>query len=250
MSQYLSGSYFCLTDRGKVRKINEDYASAHINPFGNVLMMVADGMGGANKGEVASSNVINYISHAFLSLEKEFKNEKAMSKWIYKVLKEANAKIYQKANSDKSFKGMGTTLSLVLLVKDKLLTAQVGDSRVYLFVDNKLKQITEDQTYVNYLIKSKGMPKEIAYTHPKRHELTNALGTKSRLNVDINIFDYCNERILICSDGLYNNVPENDLASIIRGNDSIDKKANQLIAFGNFNGGSDNMALILWESKN
>lgn len=250
MSQYLSGNYYCLTDKGKVRKINEDYASALINPFGNVLMVVADGMGGASKGEVASSNLVNHITHSFISLEKEFKNEKAMYKWVYKVVKEANAKIYLKANSDEKFKGMGTTLSLVLLVKDKLLTAQVGDSRVYLLVDNKLTQITEDQTYVNFLIKSKGMPKEIANTHPKRHELTNALGTKRRLNVDINVRDYHGERILICSDGLYNNVPENDMASIIRGNDSLDKKANQLIAFGNFNGGSDNMALILWESEN
>lgn len=250
MSQYLSGNYYCLTDKGKVRKINEDYASALINPFGNVLMVVADGMGGASKGEVASSNLVNHITHSFISLEKEFKNEKAMHKWVYKVVKEANAKIYLKANSDEKFKGMGTTLSLVLLVKDKLLTAQVGDSRVYLLVDNKLTQITEDQTYVNFLIKSKGMPKEIANTHPKRHELTNALGTKRRLNVDINVRDYHGERILICSDGLYNNVPENDMASIIRGNDSLDKKANQLIAFGNFNGGSDNMALILWESEN
>ena len=250
MSQYLSGNYYCLTDKGKVRKINEDYASALINPFGNLLMVVADGMGGASKGEVASSNLVNHITHSFISLEKEFKNEKAMYKWVYKVVKEANAKIYLKANSDEKFKGMGTTLSLVLLVKDKLLTAQVGDSRVYLLVDNKLTQITEDQTYVNFLIKSKGMPKEIANTHPKRHELTNALGTKRRLNVDINVRDYHGERILICSDGLYNNVPENDMVSIIRGNDSLDKKANQLIAFGNFNGGSDNMALILWESEN
>jgi len=250
MSQYLSGNYYCLTDKGKVRKINEDYANALINPFGNVLMMVADGMGGAQKGEVASKNLVKYITNEFLSLEKEFKNEKAMSKWVYKVVKEANSKIYLKANSDEKFKGMGTTLSLVLLVKDKLLTAQIGDSRVYLLIDNNLTQITEDQTYVNYLIKSKGMPKEIANTHPKRHELTNALGTKSHLNVDINIRDYHHERILICSDGLYNNVPESDLASIIRGNDSLDKKASQLIAFGNFNGGSDNMALILWESEN
>ena len=152
MSQYLSGDYFCLTDKGKVRKVNEDFASALINPFGNVLLVVADGMGGANKGEVASSNLVNHITHSFASLEKEFKNEKAMEKWIYKVIKEANSKIYLKSTSDVKFKGMGTTLSLVLLVKDKMLTAQIGDSRVYLLIDNKLEQITEDQTYVNYLI--------------------------------------------------------------------------------------------------
>ena len=250
MSQYLSGDYFCLTDKGKVRKVNEDFASALINPFGNVLLVVADGMGGANKGEVASSNLVNHITHSFVSLEKEFKNEKAMEKWIYKVIKEANSKIYLKSTSDEKFKGMGTTLSLVLIVKDKMLTAQIGDSRVYLLINNKLEQITVDQTYVNYLIKVKGQDPDIAYTHPKRHELTNALGTKARVNVDINVREYHGERILVCSDGLYNNVPLNDMTSIVKGNDSLDKKANQLIAFGNFNGGSDNMALILWESAN
>ena len=250
MSQYLSGDYFCLTDKGKVRKVNEDFASALINPFGNVLLVVADGMGGANKGEVASSNLVNHITHSFVSLEKEFKNEKVMEKWIYKVIKEANSKIYLKSMSDEKFKGMGTTLSLVLIVKDKMLTAQIGDSRVYLLINNKLEQITEDQTYVNYLIKVKGQDPDIAYTHPKRHELTNALGTKARVNVDINVREYHGERILVCSDGLYNNVPLNDMTSIVKGNDSLDKKANQLIAFGNFNGGSDNMALILWESAN
>ena len=250
MSQYLSGDYFCLTDKGKVRKVNEDFASALINPFGNVLLVVADGMGGANKGEVASSNLVNHITHSFVSLEKEFKNEKAMEKWIYKVIKEANSKIYLKSMSDEKFKGMGTTLSLVLIVKDKMLTAQIGDSRVYLLINNKLEQITEDQTYVNYLIKVKGQDPDIAYTHPKRHELTNALGTKAKINVDINVREYHGERILVCSDGLYNNVPLNDMTSIVKGNDSLDKKANQLIAFGNFNGGSDNMALILWESAN
>ena len=188
MSQYLSGKYYCLTDKGKVRKINEDSATAVTNPFGNVLLIVADGMGGANKGEVASSNLVQHIVNSFLSLEDEFKNEKAMSKWAYKVIKEANALIYQKAESSPIFKGMGTTLSLALLVKDKLLTAQVGDSRVYLLRDNGLEQVTVDQTYVNYLINVKKMPKEIASTHPRRHELTNAVGTKIRLNVDINFF--------------------------------------------------------------
>lgn len=250
MSQYLTGDYYCLTDKGKVRKVNEDYASASINPYGNILLIVADGMGGANKGEVASSILAKHIFNSFRYLDKEFKNEKAMSKWAYKVIKEANEKIYLKASSDPKFKGMGTTLSLVLLVKDKMLTAQVGDSRVYLLKDNKLEQITTDQTYVNYLINAKGMSPEIALTHPKRHQLTNAVGTKKILNVDLQIKDYHGERILVCSDGLYNNVPLKDLEAIVRGNDSLDKKANQLINFGNFNGGSDNMALILWESDN
>ena len=248
MSQYLTGKYYYLTDKGKIRNANEDFATAVINPFGNVLLLVADGMGGASKGEIASSSLGKYIVKSFLSLEEEFKNEKAMAKWVYKVVKEANQLIYQKSKSKEEYKGMGTTLSLALIMKDKLLTAQVGDSRVYLLIDKSLTQITTDQTYVNYLIRVKGMNKEIASTHPRRHELTNAVGTKERINVDIEVREYHHEKILVCSDGLYNNVPISDIESIIKGNDSLDKKANQLIAFGNFNGGSDNMALVLWES--
>lgn len=248
MSQYLSGKYYYLTDKGRVRDTNEDYVQGAINPFGNVLLVVADGMGGHNKGEYASSKLVKHIVNEFLLLEKEFKNFKAMSKWVYKVIKEANELIYNKAQKDEAYKGMGTTLSLALLVKDTMLTAQVGDSRIYLLKDNKLEQITVDQTYVNYLINIKKIDPDTARAHKDRHKLTNAIGTKEVVNVDIQEHEYHGEKILICSDGLYNNVPHDDLTSIIKGNDSLDKKSMQLIAFGNANGGSDNMALIIWES--
>ena len=247
MSLYLSGNYYCLTDKGRVRKVNEDSAQCAVNAYGNVFLVIADGMGGATKGDVASSKLVNHLIKSFRSLEEEFKNPKAAMKWLNKVIDEANAKIYKIAESDASFKGMGSTLSACLIIKDNLITAQVGDSRIYRLGD-EFEQISVDQTYVNYLINVKKLSPKEANSHPDRHKITNAVGTKANLNVDIRLFEYHGERLLLCSDGLYNNVPLKDMISILKGNDNVDKKCLQLIAFGNANGGSDNMAVIIWEA--
>lgn len=248
MSQYLSGHFFSLTDKGRVRETNEDYAQGAINAYGNVLLAVADGMGGSNKGEYASLTLVKHIIKSFLSLDKEFKNVRAMSKWLNASIRDANAIILSKGEKDPAYKGAGTTLSLCLIVKDILLTAQVGDSRIYMLEGNKLNQISVDQTYVNYLKHTQKISESEASIRPDRHKLTNAIGTKKRVNVDINFREYHKERLLLCSDGLYNNVSNSDLTSIVKGNDSIDKKCHQLIAFGNASGGSDNMAVIIWEA--
>ena len=248
MSLYLSGNYFCLTDKGRVRKVNEDSAQCAVNAFGNVFLVIADGMGGATKGDIASSKLVNHLIKAFRDLEDEFKSPKAAMKWLNKVIDEANANIYKIASSDASFKGMGTTLSACLIIKDNLITAQVGDSRIYR-LGNELEQLSVDQTYVNYLINVKKLSPQEANAHPDRHKITNAVGTKANLNVDLKTFEYHGEKLLLCSDGLYNNVPIKDMISILKGNDSLDKKCLQLIAFGNANGGSDNMAVIIWEAS-
>ena len=248
MSLYLSGNYFCLTDKGKVRKVNEDSAQCAVNAYGNVFLVIADGMGGATKGDIASSKLVNHLIKSFREVEDEFKSPKAAMKWLNKTIDEANANIYKIASSDPSFKGMGTTLSACLIIKDNLITAQVGDSRIYRLGD-EFEQISVDQTYVNYLINVKKLSPKEANSHPDRHKITNAVGTKPNLNVDINLFPYRGERLLLCSDGLYNNVPLKDMISILKGNDSLDKKCLQLIAFGNANGGSDNMAVVIWESN-
>ncbi len=249
MSNYLSGNFFALVDKGRVRKTNEDFAMGAINAYGNVLLAVADGMGGASKGDYASSTLVKYVVKEFKELAKEFKNTKSMMKWINKVVLEANKKIYSKSLKSEEYKGMGTTLSLCLIVKDHLITAQVGDSRIYRLKENELEQLSVDQTYVNYLINNNLLSIEEAKSHKDRHKLTNAVGTKKDLNIDINEYEYHHERLLLCSDGLYNNVPLTDLTSIVRGDDSLDQKAMQLIAFGNAHGGSDNMAVLIWESN-
>ncbi len=246
---YLSGNFSALIDKGRVRETNEDAALGIANAYGNILLAVADGMGGANKGEYASNKLLDSIKADFLNIEKEFTSPRTIIKWLNQVIDNANAKIYEKSIKDEAFKGMGTTLSLVMLVKDIMVTAQVGDSRIYLLKDKKLTQISVDQTYATYLLhENKISPSEVA-THKHRHKITNAVGTKARCNIDFNHYKYNREKILVCSDGLYNNIAFPIMESILIGNDSLNKKCMELIAFGNASGGTDNMAVVIWESN-
>ena len=248
MGQYLTGSFYASTDIGKVRSNNEDFADKRINAFGNVLLLVCDGMGGANKGDYASKYIGKYLCDQFVLMEDELKNEKQFEKWLYKNINEANRHIYEKSKSKEEYKGMGTTLSVAIIMKDKLITAQVGDSRIYKLDENRnLVQLSVDQTYVEHLKNSKEISQSDISSHPDRHKLTNAIGVRKSALVDLRSFNYHNETLFLCSDGLYNNVSKSDIASVLKSKEAVDRKGKQLIAFGNANGGSDNMALVIWE---
>ena len=145
---------------------------------------------------------------------------------------------------------MGTTITAVLIVKTFIVIGQAGDSRAYILKDNKLVQISEDQTYVAYLYRTGQITKEEVATHSKRHVLMNAVGIYPSLNVDITSLNYNNEAILLCSDGLYNNVSHSDIENIMKNTDSVNHKVNQLIQISNANGGSDNIAVVVWEANN
>ena len=245
---YLYGRYAFRTDLGKVRLNNEDQALALTNAKGNILLVVCDGMGGMNKGDLASASAIDYIGEAFKAKD-SFLNRFFAKAWVQKTIKEANSKIFKLASSNIKYQGMGTTLTLVLIVSDYMVVAQVGDSRAYSYRNRILDQITEDQTYVQYLYRVGKISKEEIATHPKRHVLMNALGIYPSLDLDIKIMPYMNDSILLCSDGLYNNVSDKDLFSIIKGSDSPDQKVHELISLANANGGSDNIAVVVWEAR-
>lgn len=245
----IAGNVFSITDIGKVRAANEDFAGKRLNPYGQIMMVVCDGMGGRNKGDFASNYLGNSLLDAFSDLEKPLKKPGATEKWLYQVINKANRDIYNKAQGEEEFKNMGTTLTVVILYEGHLTYAQVGDSRLYAFKDDELKQITVDQTYVKYLEHAHKISEKDLTSHPERHKLTNAIGTKYNANVDINTIPYKNERLLLCSDGLYNNLPVSDLKSVMKSHELLERKAKQLIAFANANGGSDNMAIVLWESN-
>ena len=245
---YLYGRYAFKTDVGKIRLQNEDQACALTNARGNILLVVCDGMGGSNKGDLASSATVNYISDCFKAKDR-FLNSFFARRWVMKVVKEANTRIFRTASGNEKYQGMGTTLTLVLIVNDYMVVAQVGDSRAYSFRNRILNQITEDQTYVQYLYRVGKISKEEIATHPKRHVLMNALGIYPSLDMDIKVMPYMNDTIMLCSDGLYNNVSEKDLFSIIKGSDSPDQKVHELISLANANGGSDNIAVVVWEAR-
>ena len=249
MKKYLTGRFSFRTDIGMVRLSNEDQAIALTNASGNVLLVVCDGMGGQNKGDLASSLAIHTIVTSFKN-RKGFINSYFARLWVSKAIKEANRSIYEQSQSNPNYRRMGTTVTLLLIMKDTAIMGHVGDSRCYFLKSHHdLVQMSEDQTYVGYLLRTGQITPEQALTHPKRHVLMNALGIYPSASIDIKVFPYLGEEVLLCSDGLYNNVPTEDIAAIIKGNDSIEQKVNELIAIGNKNGGSDNIAVVLWEAQ-
>lgn len=246
--KYLYGRYAFRTDIGKVRLTNEDRAIALTNTRGNILLVVCDGMGGQNKGDLASTLAVETITQAFQEKDR-FPNKFFAKTWVSKVIRKANSDIFRQASGNLMYQGMGTTITLVLIVNDYMVIAQAGDSRAYSYRNRSMEQITEDQTYVQYLYRIGEITEEEIATHPKRHVLMNALGIYPSLDIEIKTRPYLGDTILVCSDGLYNNVAKKDIFSILKSSDTPDQKVNELISLANMNGGSDNIAAVIWEAN-
>lgn len=242
----VEGRFSYKTDIGKVRLTNEDQANATVNAKGDVFLIVCDGMGGQNKGELASSIAVSHLIDDFNS--SRFLNALDAQFWLNRHIRTVNRYIYNESRQNALYRGMGTTLTAVIIYKNFIITAQIGDSRLYEVKDNQLKQLTKDQTYVNYLYNTGQITKEEMATHPRRHMLMNALGTYPSVEIDLSIKPYNGQTLLLCSDGLYNNVSENTIGSIMKGKDSPEEKVNELISIANNNGGSDNIGIVVWEA--
>jgi len=248
MSETLNGTYAYKTDIGKVRQHNEDQAMAVVNAAGEIFLIVCDGMGGANKGDVASKMAIDSLTEAFRH-KKKFLISGFDKMWFTHVCKEANATIYNMADKNPVYKGMGTTMVAALISGNRLTIANIGDSRAYLITENSIKQMTEDQTYVHFLVQTGKITPEQALTHPERHVLMNALGIYPSVSLTINQYEYHGEKVLLCSDGLYNQVPEKEIQAIVNTDERADQKVVSLICVANGNGGSDNEGVSYWESE-
>jgi len=242
------GSFAFKSDIGKVRTTNEDQVVAMVNRHQDILLAVADGMGGHARGDLASRL-------AMQSLTKGFKNtfglltSKTAGLWLRQQVVQANRTIYQEAQKSSSLKEMGTTLVIALIVNKDLIILNIGDSRVYLFENGQLTQATEDQTYVEYLFRQGKITEAQKLTHPQRHVLLNALGLNTSVSYDLKITPYQGQTILVCSDGLYNNLTDGELTTIIRSSDSVNQKVDSFIHLANANGGNDNIAVAIWEPE-
>ncbi len=241
-----SGVYAAKTDIGRVRVTNEDQARVLVGDSGEVFLIVCDGMGGQNKGDYASSTAIEMLSEAFQNKKKHGMLLNRI--WLSRALREANAAIFEEASQSQVYADMGTTCVCALLSGNKLLVANIGDSRAYAFSKNGLTLLTEDQTYVEYLYRTGRIDKEEAKARKDRHALMNAMGVYPSVAIDFRRYDYHGESLLLCSDGLYNNVPENEIRAILNTDDRPDIKVNSLIGDANSNGGSDNVGIAYWES--
>jgi PPM family protein phosphatase len=219
------------TDVGRVRKQNED--AYLVDP---PLYVVADGMGGARGGAVASQLAIESLGQAF---HKEHES-------LGRQVRDANEIVFERSVEDRSVAGMGTTLTAVAFDGDQALIAHVGDSRAYLLRAGDLRQITEDHTLVNRMLKAGEISAQEAEVHPHRNVLTRALGTEPTVKVDeftIGLLD--GDRIVVCSDGLTGMVTEDQMKAILESTPGPTEAADRLVRAANRAGGIDNITVLV-----
>jgi protein phosphatase len=236
------------TDVGRRRKVNQDYAGRAYNKNDNLLLVICDGMGGHSSGDFASSSTVNKLTEEFELTS--FTSEEEVKEWLYINLLKINDYIYQFSKEEANFYGMGTTLVACVFFNDLIIFANVGDSRLYTIDGNKIKQVSEDQTFVNSLYRAGYINEEEAQNHPRRSVLLFAIGTEKDLQVQIETIENKCDYVLLCSDGLYNMVVDTEILEIVKepGKD-VESKVERLIDTANKNGGIDNIAIILAEVR-
>ena len=234
--------YLYITDPGKVRERNEDSVNIVENASGEILLAVADGMGGHKDGEVASSIALNHIATRFKEISSVGNKEDAIN-WIQDIVKEANALIYKYVSMHKESSGMGTTLVLAILSKTFLLVGNIGDSSGYVIKNKKLHKVTVDHTLVNLLVKSGELSEKEANNHPKKNVLMRALGASVDVEVDIFNVELGIDGIFLCSDGLTNMLDDNTIEKILNSDMTIEEKLDKLVFKANNRGGSDNISI-------
>lgn len=233
-----------ISDIGKNREKNQDaYYASLDREF--PLYLVADGMGGHRSGEVASTMAMDIIKKEFLLYKDDLNKEKNILKIIKESIEKANTKIYLKSIETEECNGMGTTITLGYIFDDKIFIGHVGDSRAYLIRDKEIHQITEDHSYVNELLKLGSITVEEAKTHPKRNMITRAVGSSSKISMDLIVKEYEKDDILLlCSDGLFNMLKDNEIYEVFNREKDMQKACETLVSKANDNGGLDNITLV------
>lgn len=231
-----------LTDPGQVRDHNEDSVTIVKNGSGEVLMAVADGMGGHKGGEIASSIAITHIGKRFIDTSSVGNKEDAIN-FLKEIVSEANMLLYKYTEDNPESNGMGTTIVMALLTKEFLLFGNIGDSSGFVIKNKKIYKITNDHTLVNLLVKSGEITEEEAKDHPRKNVLMRALG--ANISVEMDVFDVEKDvsAILLCSDGLTNMLDEEQIEKVLDSDMDIDAKVQKLINKANNRGGTDNISV-------
>ena len=223
------------TDVGRQRSANED-SLVVAPPF----FAVADGMGGAKAGEVASAMATE-------SFESERDSDEAPEVQLERILREANRRIYELANSDESHRGMGTTLTAARVTPEGISLGHVGDSRAYRLREGELEQLTKDHSLVAELERSGQITAEAAEHHPQRSIITRALGPEPEVEVDTyTVPARPGDLFLLCSDGLTSMISDGEVGSILRSATDLDEAAEALVLAANQSGGRDNITVVLF----
>lgn len=236
---------YAKSDTGKVREMNQDcyYISTSLDEV--QLYILADGMGGYNGGEIASSLAVqtakNYIENNFKDVPKD---KESIIQLVGSSIEYANMVVYEKAKDNPELQGMGTTIEVALIYNNKVYIGHVGDSRIYRIRKEFIRKLTQDHSYVQKLVKDGTITKEQAAHHPQKNMLMKALGCNAFVEPDVMIKGFLKDDILImCSDGLSNLVSQETIYEMASKN--IEQATKDLVQLANDRGGYDNITVVV-----
>jgi len=232
-----------MTDAGKVRSHNEDSVTILKNASDEYLLVVADGMGGHRKGEVASSLAVSRLGKRFNDTPSVGSKLDAVN-WLNDNINEINKEILEYGERNNDSKGLGTTVVVALLTKNYLIFGNIGDSSGFVIKNNKLHKVTKDHTLVNLLVDAGNLTVDEAKTHPKKNVLMKALGAAEKAELDIFDVDMESEAIMLCSDGLTNMLTIEQIEKVLIDEElEAEEKVDKLIKKCNARGGNDNISI-------
>jgi PPM family protein phosphatase len=236
--------FWGLTDTGMVRSVNQD--SYYIDDPKGRFFIVADGMGGHAGGQEASQLAAKQIQ---TYLEEHWDSEKSSEDLLKEAIDLANQSILEDQSTHPERSDMGTTVVLVMF-REQPWCAHIGDSRLYRLRDSQLEQITEDHTWVGLALRSGDISREQAKVHPWRHVLSQCLGRKELYGIDVQLLDIQpGDRLLLCSDGLTEEVPDESIDDLLGKSSDCEEAANSLVEAAKSAGGSDNITVIIVEQE-
>ena len=236
---------YAKSDKGKVREINQDYYYISTSLDEVQLYILADGMGGYNGGEIASSLAVEtakkYVENNFKEIEKD---RDSIIQLLGSSIEYANMVVYEKSKENPELQGMGTTLEICLVYNNKVYIGHVGDSRIYRIRKQFIRKLTQDHSYVQKLVKEGTITKEQAEHHPQKNMLMKALGCNAFVEPDVMVKGFLKDDILIiCSDGLSNLVDQQTMYEMASKN--IEQATKDLVKLANERGGYDNITVVI-----
>lgn len=250
------------TDTGRVREANEDNfvvtqdcansewilpKEPYLNSEAGTILVVADGMGGLNAGEVASKIAIDSIKEDMVQLNEDIQGEKDIKRILINAVLNAHKKIVAGGKTDPDTEGMGSTIVIAWIKDFKIHVGWVGDSRCYVSRNKKLLQLSKDHSFVQSLVDSGELTKEQAFSHPQSNIITQSLGDDSHSPkpdyVAFSVDD--NDIFLLCSDGLNSMVKDEKIEAIVAENKNLPELAEMLIQEANNEGGNDNITVLM-----
>lgn len=240
---------YAKTDTGRVRSINQDCFDFTVLDLQSFCAIVCDGMGGTKAGEVASLLACETAKKYIVENFKENLSDEKIKELIINSIKISNEEIFKKAQENKNYLGMGTTIVLALICKNTIHIAHIGDSRAYIISNKKIEQLTKDHSMVQEMVESGEITSEQAKNHPKKNIITRALGVSKDIEIDYKATSLKeNDVIFLCTDGLSNYIDDKNILKYIKkysGQEIVDRlvdKANEL-------GGNDNITALIMQNN-